>query len=45
MLSVKEKIYAQTLVDRVHKMTEGLIDDEQIGEKVSEKKCSVCVFY
>ena len=29
LLSVVGKIYVGILVDRVHKMTEGLIDDEQ----------------
>ena len=31
LLSVMGKIYAGILVDKVHKVTEGLIDDEQGG--------------
>ena len=50
MLSMGGKIYARILVDRVRKVTEGLIDDEQEGFKASryvrkhkrEKGC-VCV--
>ena len=33
LLSVVGKIYAGMLVNRVHKMTEGLIDDEQGGSE------------
>ena len=49
------KIYVGILVERVHKVTEGLIDDNPAGfragkgcvdEKAQEKKCSViCGFY
>ena len=31
LFSVGEKIYEGILVDRVHRVTEGLIDDEQGG--------------
>ena len=31
LLSVVGKIYAGILVDRVHRVTDNLIDDEQIG--------------
>ena len=31
MFSVVGKIYARTLVDRVRRVTGGLIDDEQMG--------------
>ena len=31
MLSVVGKIHTEILIDRVHKVTEGLIDDEQGG--------------
>ena len=34
LLSMDEEIYAGILVDRVHKMTEGLIDDDQGGFRV-----------
>ena len=34
MLSAIEKIYEGILVDRVRKVTEGLIDDEQGGFRV-----------
>ena len=36
LLSVVGKIYVGILVDRVHKMTNGLIDDEQGGVCISD---------
>ena len=36
MLSVVGKIYAGTLIDRVHVVTGGLIDDEQGGFRVGK---------
>ena len=34
LLSMVGKIYAGILVDRVHRVTGGLVDDEQIGFRV-----------
>ena len=39
LLSVVRKIYAGILVDRVHRVTGGLIDDEQGGFRV-ERDCA-----
>ena len=36
MLNVVGKIYAEILVDRVRRMTEGFIDDEQKGFKAGK---------
>ena len=43
MLSLVEKIYAGLLVDRVRKVTEGLIDDEK-GAFRARRGCVAQVF-
>ena len=39
MLSMVGKIYAEILVDRVHRVTEGLIDDEQGAFRAGRGVC------
>ena len=41
LLSVVGKIYAGILVERVRKVTEGLIDDEQVSKGGSEQRGGV----